>query len=69
MTDSTNWRITQLRELIDEHGTDAVARAAGYTPRTLLEYAGNSARVIPLGKLVQAQRKLASNYVEHQTND
>ncbi len=65
MTDSAKCRIEQLRELIDEHGIDAVARAAGYTPRTLLEYAGNSARVIPLGKLVQAQRKLASDHVEH----
>lgn len=65
MTDATECRIEQLRELIEEHGTDAVARATGYTPRTVLEYAGGSARAIPLGKLVQAQRKLASDHIEH----
>ena len=64
MTDDTQCRIEQLRELLDEHGTDAVARATGYTPRTVLEYAGRSARVIPLGKLVQAQRALRKTAYE-----
>ena len=47
-----------LVKLIEKHGTDTVARACKLTPRTVLEYCGQSARMIPLGKLEQAKKVL-----------
>lgn len=52
------YKLEQLRELIEVHGTDLVARVTELTPRTVLEYAGDSARLIPLGKLESAKRTL-----------
>ena len=46
-----NYLRVGLVKLVGEHGTDTVARACKLTPRTVLEYCGASARMIPLGKL------------------
>lgn len=65
MTRSTHTlRAQQLRVLIKQHGVDVVARTTELSPRTLLEYAGRSARTIPLGKLVAAQQKLKATHFE-----
>lgn len=53
------YRRESLQKLIRAHGTDVVARVTELTPRTLLEYAGDSVRVIPLGKLEAAKRALS----------
>ena len=61
------YRRDGLRELIELHGVDVVARQAGLTPRTLLEYASASERVIPLVKLEAA--KIALRKFEHKAGE
>ncbi len=48
-----------LQALIIAHGVDVVACITNLTPRTVCEYAGRSARVMPLGKFEAAKRALA----------
>ena len=61
------YRRDGLRKLIELHGVDVVARQTELTPRSLLEYAGDSERVIPLVKLEAAKIALA-NY-EHKAGE